>query len=220
MKPRNQGTTPESNHRKGDGSGEARRIGLLQGVRPTTRGGAIGDAPAEFQLAAMNIPQVLGYTKIAGPSIVTGLYTPLLPSLAFALFGSSRYLVVSADSATAAILNRGLADIALPASARYVELAGLVALLTALLLLLARLLKLDFLADFLSQTVLVGFLTGVGIQVGIAVLGLDAVRKLPEIHLPTAILSLTIVAIIFGLRSVNPKIPGSLIATICAIAVS
>jgi sulfate permease, SulP family len=86
------------------------------------------------------------------------------------------------------------------ASARYVALASTVALLTAGFLLLARVLKLGFLADFLSQTVLTGFLTGVGFQVGIAVLGemvglevhshrtvgqlLEVFRSLPEVHLP------------------------------------
>src|ERR1700723_4509303 len=119
----------------------------------------------------MDIPQALGYTRIAGMPIVTGLYALLLPLLAFATFGSSRYLVVAADSATAAILRSGIGTMAPAASARYVALAGLVALLTAGFLLLARLLKLGFIADFLSQTVLVGFLTGVGLQVGITVLG-------------------------------------------------
>src|SRR5271155_2492398 len=103
--------------------------------------------------------------------VVTGLYTLLLPLLAFAMFGSSRYLVVAADSATAAILAGGISSMAPLAGARYVALAGAVAMLTAGFLLLARMLKLGFLADFLSQTVLVGFLTGVGFQVGIAVLG-------------------------------------------------
>ena len=102
---------------------------------------------------------------------VTGFYTLLLPLVGFAAFGSSRYLVVAADSATAAILAGGISGMAPAGSARYVALAGLVALMTAGLLLLARVLKLGFVADFLSQTVLVGFLTGVGFQVGIAVLG-------------------------------------------------
>ncbi|MGA9803578.1 MAG: SulP family inorganic anion transporter, partial [Terriglobales bacterium] len=144
---------------------------LFQGIRPLTRGGAARDALAGFQLAAMNVPQALGYTKIAGMPVVTGFYTVLLPLLAFAVFGSSRYLVVSADSATAAILAGKLEGMAPIASARYVALASTVALLTAGFLLLARVLKLGFLADFLSQTVLTGFLTGVGFQVGIAVLG-------------------------------------------------
>ena len=62
------------------------------------------------------------------------------------------------------------AGMAAPASAHYMALVGMVALLTAGLLLLARIFKLGFLADFLSRTVLVGFLTGVGLQVGIAML--------------------------------------------------
>ena len=209
---------------------------LGQAVRPVTRLGAIRDAFVGFQLAAMNIPQVLGYTKIAGTPIVTGFYTLLLPLLAFAAFGSSRYLVVSADSATAAILAGGLRNMAPLASARYVALAGLVALLTAALLLLARVLRLGFLADFLSQTVLVGFLTGVGFQVGIAVLGemlglevhsqrtvgqlLEVLHSLPQVHLLSVLISATVVVLVMGLRSIAPKVPGALIAVVGAIAVS
>src|SRR4029077_9397410 len=116
---------------------------------------AARDVLAGFTLAAMNVPQALGYTRIAGTPVVTGLYTLLLPLVAFAALGSSRYLVVAADSATAAILAGRLAQMAPIASEHYVALAGMVALLTAGLLLLARLFKLGFLADFLSQTVLV-----------------------------------------------------------------
>src|SRR5271169_5501046 len=89
------------------------------------------DAIAGVTFAAMSIPQALGYTRIAGMPVVTGLYSLLLPLLAFATFGSSRFLVVAADSATAAILRSGLSDMAPAATARYVALAGLVALLTA-----------------------------------------------------------------------------------------
>ena len=74
----------------------------------STAPGALRDALAGCTLAAMNIPQALGYTRIAGTPVVTGLYTLLLPLVAFAAFGSSRYLVVAADSATAAILAGGL----------------------------------------------------------------------------------------------------------------
>src|ERR1700739_246817 len=100
-------------------------------------------------LAAMDIPQVMGYAKIAGMPVITGLYTLLLPLVAFAVFGSSRYLVVAADSATAAILAGGLAGMAATASTKYVALAALVALMTGGCLIVARLLKLGFLADFL-----------------------------------------------------------------------
>jgi sulfate permease, SulP family len=213
-----------------------RWLRLFQGIRPVTRAGAARDALAGFQLAAMNIPQALGYTKIAGMPLVTGFYTLLLPLLAFAVFGSSRYLVVAADSATASILAGKLATMAPIASARYVALASTVALLTAGFLLLARILKLGFLADFLSQTVLTGFLTGVGFQVGITVLSemvgldvhsnrtvgqlVDVFRSLARIHLPTVAISAVVVTSVFALSRFAPKIPSSLLAVAGAIAAS
>jgi SulP family sulfate permease len=209
---------------------------LFQSVRPLKIATALRDAFAGFALAAMNIPQALGYTKIAGMPVVTGLYSLLLPAVAFAAFGSSRYLVVSADSATAAIFASGASPLAPAASPRYVALAGAVALLTAGFLLVARLLKLGFIADFLSQTVLTGFLTGVGFQVGIAVLGemlgvpvsargtvmqfAQVLKRLPQVHPPTLAVSVTVVVTMLVLHRFAPKIPGALIAVAGAITAS
>ena len=199
-----------------------RGLRLFQSIRPVSRAAVVRDALAGITLAAMNIPQALGYTKIAGMPVVTGLYTLLLPLVAFAAFGSSRYLVVAADSATAAILAGALSHMAPVASEQYVALAAFVALLTAGCLLLARLFKLGFLADFLSQTVLVGFLTGVGFQVGIAVLGemlgvpvdsrrtveqlAQVVRSLPQVHVPTLCISAMVVATILILHRLSPRL--------------
>ena len=77
------------------------RLNIFGGLRPFRPREVGRDALAGVTLASMNIPQVLGYTRIAGTPVVTGLYTVLLPLVAFALFGSSRHLVVAADSATA-----------------------------------------------------------------------------------------------------------------------
>ncbi len=123
------------------------------------------DVVAGVTLAALGIPEVMGYTKIAGMPVITGLYTILIPIAIYAILGSSRHLVVGADSATAAIMAAGLAGLATIASPEYVALAGILAILTAGILLIARLIRLGFLADFLSRSVLIGFLTGVGIQV-------------------------------------------------------
>jgi sulfate permease, SulP family len=144
---------------------------LFEGLRPLRRDRSLRDALAGLNLACINVAQVLGYARIAGMPVVTGLYTLLLPPVAFALFGSSRHLVVAADSATAAILASSLSLVAAPGGAHYVSLVGALALVTAVMLLLARLFKLGFLADFLSRTVLTGFLAGVGAQVAIAMLG-------------------------------------------------
>jgi len=80
------------------------RLPILQGLRPLAWTDVPTNLVAGFALAAMNIPQSLAYTKIAGTPAITGSYMLVLPLVAFAVFGSSRYLVVAADSATAAIL--------------------------------------------------------------------------------------------------------------------
>ena len=81
---------------------------ILEGILPLDPSRISVDVIAGATLAALAIPEVMGYTKIAGMPVITGLYTLLLPILVFAIFGSSRHLVVGADSATAAILATGL----------------------------------------------------------------------------------------------------------------
>src|SRR6516225_3567418 len=148
-----------------------RILPLFQGLLPLNREQVVPDILAGVTLAALALPEVLGYTKIAGTPVITGIYTMLLPMLLYGAFGASRHLVVGADSATAAIVAAcisGLAGLSVVrGSAEWLALAQVLALLAAGLLLLARVLRLGFLADFLSRTVLTGFLTGVGIQVAV-----------------------------------------------------
>src|SRR5215471_10506458 len=76
-----------------------RRFNILQGVLPIDPARVPIDIVAGVTLAALAIPEVMGYTKISGTPVVTGLYTILLPIAVFAILGSSRHLVVAADSA-------------------------------------------------------------------------------------------------------------------------
>ena len=209
---------------------------VLQGLRPVHRAELPGDLVAGVTLAALGIPEVLGYARIAGMPVVTGLYTLLLPLALFAVLGASRHLVVAADSATAALLAGALVRLADPGSAEYIRLAGLAALLTGALLLLARLARLGFLANFLSRTVLLGFLTGVGIQVAIGqlpdMLGITAssphtlvklgetVAALPQAQGLTVAVSLGVIAVMMAARRITRRIPGALIAVVGAIIAS
>jgi high affinity sulfate transporter 1 len=204
---------------------------------PVDRNRVVPDIVAGITLAALGIPEVMGYTKIIGTPVITGLYTLLLPVVAFAIFGSSRHLVVSADSATAAMVAAALAALSLTANTpRYVALCSLVGLVSAGLLLLARILRLGFLADFLSRTVLVGFLSGVGIQVALGelhgMLGLEksghgvvqqmlfTFRHLPEMNGASLLIAFSVLAVILGCEFVAPRIPGALIAVIGMTAAS
>jgi len=206
------------------------------GLLPLRRAELLPDVVAGVTLASLAVPEVLGYARIAGMPVETGLYTLLVPLVVFALLGSSRHLVVGADSATAAILAAGLAGLAVPASARYVQLAGAAALLVAALLLLARLARLGFLTDFLSRTVLVGFLTGVGIQVAAGQLGDMLGIRTPGASLPDKVVELAtglsgtngvavavsacVIVLVLGLRRVSRRIPGALVAVVAAIVAS
>lgn len=221
------------------------RTPLLSGVLPIERSKIPAEVIAGVTLAALAIPEVMGYTSIAGMPVVTGLYTILLPIFAFALLGSSRHLVVGADSATAAVMAAGIGGLAVAGSSQYVALAALLALMAAALLLIARLIGLGFLADFLSRTVLIGFLTGVGIQVACGQIGgmlgvaegkgvkingheftgtigklVSTLKNLDHVSWTTVAVSAGVLGVIAGLRLVNKKIPGALIAVVGSIFIS
>src|SRR4051812_30299260 len=209
---------------------------LFGGILPILAQRVPLDIVAGATLAALAIPEVMGYSKIAGMPVVTGLYTLLLPMALFAFFGSSRHLVVGADSATAAIMAAGLVGLAAAGSPEYIALAGLLALLTGVITLIARIVKLGFIADFLSRTVLIGFLTGVGVQVAIGqisgMLGIPGggsgslsklakdVEQLPQTSILTLGISLVTIALVLGMKRITKKVPGALVAVIGMIILS
>ncbi len=221
-----------------------RRLPVLQGIVPFDRKRLSLDIAAGVTLAALGIPEVMGYTSIAGMPVITGLYTIVLPIAVFALLGSSRHLVVGADSASAAIMAAGLAGLAPIASPQYVALAGWTAIITGVILIVARIVKLGFIADFLSRSVLIGFLTGVGIQVAMGQIGgmlgiptptftkwvdgssgtvekfVKTLGDIGEANADTIWVSVGVIVVILGSKAINPRIPGALIAVIGSIVVS
>jgi high affinity sulfate transporter 1 len=209
---------------------------LFEGILPLDKVPVVTEVIAGCTLAALAIPETMGYTSIAQMPVITGLYTIMWPVILFAIFGSSRHLVVGADSATAAIMAAGLAGMAAPASPQWVALASTTALMAAVFLILARLLKLGFIANFLSASVLVGFLTGVGFQVAIgqvpSIFGLHKTGNGPVEYLINVgkdlgsavwgdvAIAAIVIGLIVGLEKVNKRIPGALIAVLGMIALS
>ena len=211
-------------------------VPILQGLLPIKGSQIPVEIVAGLTLAALAIPEVMGYTKISGTPVITGLYTMLIPMLLFAFLGSSRHLVVSADSATAAILAAGLVGLANTGTDEYLALAAVLAIMAGALIILARVIGLAFLADFLSRSVLVGFLTGVGIQVALGqisgMLGLKGgghgtlqkiwadIQQLDQINYKALGVALAVLVVIVGARKISGRIPGALIAVAGAIAAS
>ena len=221
-------------------------VRALDGILPYHQQWLSKDILAGVTLAALAIPEVMGYTKIAGTPVITGLYTILIPIAAFALFGSSRHLVVGGDSATAAIMYAGIAGLGIsglqPNTPQWLALASLSALLAAGFLFVARVARLGFLANFLSRTVLIGFLSGVGVQVAMGQVGgmlgiptpqvsTDAlsgtVRRfgltlwhLGDASWQTALVSAAVLAILIVFTRYVKAIPGGLVVVIGMIAAS
>ncbi|HEU0210158.1 MAG TPA: SulP family inorganic anion transporter [Candidatus Udaeobacter sp.] len=217
--------------------GQQKHLPLLQGLLPFNKSNLSGDVMGGIILAALGIPEVMGYTKIIGTPVVTGLYTMLLPMIAFGIFGCSRHLVVSADSATAAMVAAALSLLSLTAyTPQYVAMTSLVALMAGAMLVVARFLRAGFLGDFLSRTVLVGFLAGVGLQVAVGelhgMLGIgkrgygffpqlsSIVQHASEMHLSSVVISLAVLLIVIGSDWISPRFPGALVAVVAMIAAS
>ena len=212
------------------------RVPFFQGLLPIKGSQVPADVLAGLTLAAVSIPQMMAYTKIAGTPVITGLYTIFIPLTLFALFGSSRHLVVGADSSTAPILAGGITGMAVAGSAEWLALAGVLAFLVAGFLIIARFIRLAFLADFLSRTVLVGFLTGIGVQVALGeiagMLGLAGgghgaihkimhdLRQIEQTNVYALAISVAVPVVIVGSKQISKKLPGALIAVIGSIVVS
>jgi len=198
------------------------------------------DVIAGLTLSAVAIPEVMGYTSIAETPIVTGLYTIIFPTLVFAVLGSSRLLVVGADSATAAVLAAGLTGLGVagvtPGSDEWLAFASLTALVCGGLLFVARLLRLGFIGDFLSASVLIGFLTGVGIQVLSGqipdLLGIPKgsgnwfeqqwqwISSLSATSLATFAFGLGTIVIIVIFKRFLPVVPGAIVAVVVLTTIS
>jgi high affinity sulfate transporter 1 len=240
------GTTPRMTAQAPATATPSRFVNLFGSILPYRRSWLSRDVVAGITLAALAIPEVMGYTKIAGTPVITGLYTILIPIAAFAIFGSSRHLVVGGDSATAAIMYAGVASLGIaglqPYTSQWLALASLSALLAAAFLVLARLARLGFLANFISRTVLIGFLTGVGIQVALGQVGgmlgvpapkvsvnhvsgtvikfWDTLKEVGQTSGATLAVSLSVLAILIVFGRWIKVIPGGLVAVVGLIAVS
>ncbi|HET7799862.1 MAG TPA: SulP family inorganic anion transporter [Humibacillus xanthopallidus] len=201
-------------------------MSLLTGYR---RQWLRGDLVAGVTVAAIAIPESLGYASIAGLPVQTGLYCALLPAVLFAVIASTRQLVVGADSATAALVAAGAGAVVAAGSPTYASTVAVLGLITAAILLLMAVARLGFLADLISQPVLAGFLSGVGVSLIIGklpgMLGIKAsgttwdklvttLTNLGQINVASAVLAIGVVVSMLLMERVLPKLPAALLAVV------
>lgn len=190
------------------------------------------DLIAGVTLAAVIVPIGMAYGQLAGLPPVTGIYASMLPLLAYALFGSSRLLIVGPDASSAALVAAAVAPLAAGSATRYAELAALLAIETGVICVVAGIARLGFIASFLSRPILVGYMNGLALTViasqlpgvfGITVTAtgffgqiVQLIANLGHTHALTLGIGVGVLAIIVTLRRIAPALPGPLIAVVAA----
>lgn len=193
------------------------------------------DLVAGLTAAAVIIPKAMAYAAIAGLPLVVGLYTSLVPLVVYAVMGTSRPLSVTSTS-TIAILAAGALGQTVPGgdAASLVAASATLALLAGAFLLLAGLLRLGAVANLISDPVLTGFKTGIGVVIVLdqlpKLLGIHITKAgffrdilsigkhLPETSLPTLLFALAMLAIMLGLEHFAPRVPAPLVTVAIGIA--
>lgn len=191
----------------------------------------VADAPADINaglaVAAVAVPVGIAYAALAGFGPEVGLYSSILPLIAYAIFGTSRQLIIGPDAATCAVIAAAVAPLAGGDAALYASLSATLALLTGLICIGASFLRLGVLADFLSRPILVGFLNGVALSIilgqadkifgfpvhksGILPRVIEIIGKLGETHWATLAVAAGTFAIMAIVPRLVPWLPSALV---------
>jgi high affinity sulfate transporter 1 len=208
----------------------ARSVAHYSGERART------DVIAGITVAALALPSAMAYAELAGAPVSAGLYALLLPVVAYAVFGSAPRLVIGPEGTVSLLVAASLAPFAFSNSAEYAALAALLALLVGLVFLVARLIRLGWIADYFSQAVLVGYITGVATVLILSQLGklvgvssdadgaiqevVDIVRHLGAANVATVVVAVLSLGLLVGVGKLGRHIPGALLLVVLGIVAS
>ena len=194
------------------------------------------DVIAGIVVASVVVPQAVAYAQIAQLPPEAGLMAAPGAMIAYALLGTSRTLVVSATTATAAVSAAAVGPLAGGDTARFAALSAALALVTAVVLVLAGALRLGAVADLVSKPVMTGFLFGLGLTIMVSqvpsLVGVpagdgdffprleDLIGDLGDVHTATLVLGLACVVVLAAGKRLAPVVPWTLVVLVLAIAVS
>jgi high affinity sulfate transporter 1 len=205
----------------------------LRVVRTYRREWFPSDVVAGVSVAAVAIPIGIAYARLAGFPPVVGIYSCILPPVAYAIFGSSRQLIVNPDAAACAIVAATLAPMAAGDAARYADLSIALTFLTGLLCIAGGLAGLGVIANFLSRPILTGYLNGIALSIIAGQLGTlfgfhvasagffrtlaRVMGHLSETHLTTLAVGLALFVLLRALKHLAPRVPAPLVAVVAGI---
>lgn len=194
------------------------------------------DALAGLLVAALAVPQSLGYAAVAGVPVQVGLYTLPPALLAYALFGASRLLFVGPVSTVSVLSGSIVRALSGGDAALAVQLTSALALVAGVVLVAAGLLRLGWVAQFLSEPIIAGFVAGLVVLImigeipGLAGLPTPAgnllerlvalVGTVGEVSVPTLAVGVAALIVLFGGQRFLPRVPWSLVVLVAGVAVS
>jgi high affinity sulfate transporter 1 len=192
------------------------------------------DAIAGVSVAAVALPVGVAYAQLAGFAPQFGLYASILPLVAYALFGTSRQLIVGPDAATCAIVAASVGPLAAGNEDLHVSLSMALALLAGIFCIGASFLRLGALADFLSKPILVGFLNGMALSIALGQIGkifgfpidkegivprlAEFASKLGLTHTPTLAIGVVAFFVLMVSPRIFPRLPAALAAMVVTAA--
>ena len=192
------------------------------------------DLIAGLTTAAVVIPKAMAYATIAGVPVEVGLYTAFVPMIIYAVLGTSRPLSVSTTTTLAILTAADLSRVAAGGnSTEILRACATLALLVGVTLVVASLLRLGFIANFISEPVLVGFKAGIGLVIVLdqvpKILGIHfakgsflhnifAIAKgIPEASVVTVAVGIIMIGVLVGLERFLPQVPAPLVAVALGI---
>lgn len=216
--------------------GIARWVPIVGWLPHYKRSWLTGDVIAGFTIWGLLVPEMIAYASLAGLPPQAGLYTLLASLLLYAIFGSSRHLVVAGTSASAVLVFSAVSGVHPKDPGEYAELAAAMIIVTGIAFVLAGLARLGFITEFLSRPVMTGFIFGLAIFVTVSQLpkmfGIekgdgDTVRQFAHIvanlnstSVVTLVVGVAALAVLFGIERFAPRIPGGLVVLVLSIAIS
>ncbi|TMO27952.1 SulP family inorganic anion transporter [Pseudoalteromonas sp. S4741] len=186
------------------------------------------DVRAALSVAAVALPVAIAYAQLTGVNAAVGLYSCVLPMMLYALFGTSKQLIIGPDAATCAVIAAVVTPLAAGDSFKHWQLVITMTAMTGFWCFIASRFKLGVLADFLSKPILMGLLNGVAITIIVGqfskVFGftfderylLERLGGVPtylsQTHIPTLLMALFTLGVYFVLKRLKPTWPASMFA--------
>jgi SulP family sulfate permease len=214
-------------------AGLARFLPIVSWLPKYNRAWLRNDIIAGLSVWALMVPTSLGYAAISGVPVQYGLYAAAIGLIAFALFTTSKQVTQGPSSSTAAVLGAAVLAVASAGSAEAVATASAIVFVAGLLFIIMYLFKMGWISEFLSASVLTGFTFGVALNVAAGELfkitGTEStgantwgkllgwVTGLPETSIPTLVVGILALMLVFGIKIFAPKIPGALVAVVLGI---